>query len=135
MINWLKILLSFDCPSKRVFLGVKYNAILIYFSIGITVRPWHSRRKNLCSSKFVQLLLLNRGRAVSLKKRAALRFSLHKFVYLKLFWTQLTPVIVPQFNYFTWYSWTRNYRGQLKTVHLQGPCSLRPCSWRPHCTT
>ena len=36
------------------------------------------------------------------------RFSLHEFVYLKYFWTQL------------------------ETVHLHGPCSLRPCSSRPY---
>ena len=65
-------------------------------------------RKNPCSSKFVQLLLLNKVRARSSKKCRS-RFSLHKSVYLKLFWTQL------------------------ETVHLQGPCCLRPCSSRHHC--
>ena len=38
------------------------------------------------------------------------RFSLHKSVYLKSFWTRL------------------------ENVHLQGPCRLRPCSSRPYCT-
>ena len=37
------------------------------------------------------------------------RFSPDKTVYLKSFWSQL------------------------ETVHLQGPCCLRPCSLRPYC--
>ena len=37
------------------------------------------------------------------------RFSLHKFVHLKFFWTQF------------------------KNVHLRGPCSSRPCISRPYC--
>ena len=41
--------------------------------------PFLGERKNLCSSKFVQLLLLNR-----VKARWS-RFSLHKFVHLKFF--------------------------------------------------
>ena len=43
------------------------------------------------------------------QKTCILRFSLHKSVYLKLFWTQL------------------------EKVHLQGPCCLRPYSSRPYC--
>ena len=37
------------------------------------------------------------------------RFSLHKVVHVKFFWTQF------------------------KNVHLRGPCSLRPCISRPYC--
>ena len=66
--------------------------------------------ENLCSSKFVQLELLNKAKARSWKKPCSIRFSLHKSMYFKVFWTQL------------------------ETVHLQGPCSLRPCSSRPYCT-
>ena len=59
-------------------------------------------RKNVCSSKFVQLELLYRMMVKIFKKPCSLRFSLHKFVYLKLFWTQL------------------------EIVHMQGLCSIRP---------
>ena len=45
-----------------------------------------------------------------IKKPCCSRFSLHKFVHLKFFWTQF------------------------KNVHLGGPCSLRPCISRPYCT-
>ena len=45
-----------------------------------------------------------------IRKPCCSRFSLHKFVHLKFFWTQ--------FN----------------NVHLRGPCSLRPCISRPYCT-
>ena len=44
-----------------------------------------------------------------IKKPCCSRFSLHKFVQLKFLWTQF------------------------KNVHLQGPCSLRPCISRPYC--
>ena len=44
-----------------------------------------------------------------IRKPCCSRFSLHKFVHLKFFWTQF------------------------KNVHLQGPCSLRPCISRPYC--
>ena len=44
-----------------------------------------------------------------IKKPCCSRFSLHKFVHLKFFWTQF------------------------ENVHLQGPCSLRPCISRPYC--
>ena len=44
-----------------------------------------------------------------IRKPCCSRFSLHKFVHLKYFWTQF------------------------KNVHLQGPCSLRPCISRPYC--
>ena len=40
-----------------------------------------------------------------------LKVLLHKFVQLKYFWIQF------------------------KNVHLQGPCSLRPCFSRPYCIT
>ena len=66
-------------------------------------------RKNSCSSKFVQLLLLNRVKDKMIKKSCCSRFLLHKFVQLKYFWTQF------------------------KNVHLQGPCSLRSCISRPYC--
>ena len=46
-----------------------------------------------------------------IKKPCCSRFSLHKFVHLKFFWTQF------------------------KNVHLQDPCSLRPCISRPYCNT
>ena len=68
--------------------------------------------KNSCSSKFVQLELLTyviRQRQDH-QKTFSLRFSLHKFVYLKFFWTLF------------------------KNVHCQGPCNLRPCISRPYCT-
>ena len=66
--------------------------------------------KNICS-KFVKLELLNWDRAKSSKNHhAALGFSLHKSVYLKLFWTQL------------------------EKVPLQGWCCLRLCSSRLYCT-
>ena len=42
-------------------------------------------RKNPCSSKVVQLELLNKAKARTSKNRAALRFSLHKFVHLNFF--------------------------------------------------
>ena len=45
-----------------------------------------------------------------IKKSCCSRFSLHKFVHLKYLWTQF------------------------KNVHLQGPCSLRPCISRPYCS-
>ena len=44
-----------------------------------------------------------------IKKPCCSRFLLHKFVQLKHFWTQF------------------------KNVHMQGPCSLRPCISRPYC--
>ena len=44
------------------------------------------------------------------KKPCSLRFSLHKFVHLKNFWTLF------------------------KNVHCQGPCSLRRSISRPYCT-
>jgi len=44
-----------------------------------------------------------------IRKPCFSRFSLHKFVHLKFFWTQF------------------------KNVHLQGPCSLGPCISRPYC--
>ena len=44
-----------------------------------------------------------------IKKPCCSRFLLHKFVQLKYFWTLF------------------------KNVHLQGPCSLRPCISRPYC--
>ena len=43
------------------------------------------------------------------QKIVLLKVLLHKFVQLKYFWTQF------------------------KNVHLQGPCSLRPCISRPYC--
>ena len=46
-----------------------------------------------------------------IRKPCCSRFSIHKFVQLKCFWTQF------------------------KNVHLQGPCSLRPCISRPYCTS
>ena len=45
-----------------------------------------------------------------IRKSCCSRFSLHKFVHLKIFWTQF------------------------KIVHLRGLCSLRPCISRPYCT-
>ena len=45
-----------------------------------------------------------------IRKPCCSRFSLHKFVHLKFFWTQF------------------------KNVHLGGPCSSRPCISRPYCT-
>ena len=45
-----------------------------------------------------------------IRKPCCSRFSLHKFVHLKFFWTQF------------------------KNVHLRGPCSSRPCISRPYCT-
>ena len=45
-----------------------------------------------------------------IKKPCCSRFSLHKFVQLKFF---LDPI---------------------QNMHLQGPCSLRPCISRPYCT-
>ena len=65
--------------------------------------------KKLVQLKFVQLLLLNRVKGKMIKKPCCSRFLLHKFVQLKYFWTQF------------------------KNVHLQGPCSLRPCISRPYC--
>ena len=65
--------------------------------------------KNSCSSKFVQLELLNEAKSRTSKKLCSLRFSLNKFMHLKSFWTLF------------------------KKVHCQGPCSLRPCIWRPYC--
>ena len=44
-----------------------------------------------------------------IEKTCYSRFSLHKFVHLKCFWTQY------------------------KNVHLRGLCSLRPCILRPYC--
>ena len=46
-----------------------------------------------------------------IRKPCCSRFSLHKFVHLKYFWTQF------------------------KNVHLRGPCSSRPCISRPYCTS
>ena len=66
--------------------------------------------KKLVQLKFVQLLLLNRVKAKWSKKPCSSRFLLHKFVQLKYFWTLF------------------------KNVHLQGPCSLRPCISRPYCS-
>ena len=65
--------------------------------------------KNLCSSKFVQLDLLDKAKARTSKKTCSSRFSLHKFVHLKFFWTLL------------------------KNVHSQGPCCLRLCISMPYC--
>ena len=45
-----------------------------------------------------------------IKKMCCSRFSLHKFIHLKCFWTQF------------------------KNLHLRGPCSLRRCISRPYCT-
>ena len=67
--------------------------------------------KKLVQLKFVQLLLLNRVKGKMIKKPCCSRFLLHKFVQLKYFWTQF------------------------KNVHLQGPCSLRPCISRPYYDT
>ena len=44
-----------------------------------------------------------------IRKPCCSRFLLHKFVHLKIFWTQF------------------------KNVHLRGPCSSRPCISRPYC--
>ena len=44
-----------------------------------------------------------------IRKPCFSRFTLHKFVHLKFFWTQF------------------------KNVHLRGPCSSRPCISRPYC--
>ena len=44
-----------------------------------------------------------------IKKPCCSRFLLHKFIQLKYFWTLF------------------------KNVHLQGPCSLKPCISRPYC--
>ena len=44
-----------------------------------------------------------------IRKLCCSRFSLHKFIHLKFFWTQF------------------------KNVYLRGPCSLRPCISRPYC--
>ena len=63
--------------------------------------------KNSCSSKFLQLELLGK----IIKKSCSLKFSLHKFVHLKIFWTLF------------------------KNVHCQGPCSLRSCISRTYCST
>ena len=49
------------------------------------------------------------GKGKNIKKPCSLRFSLHKFVHLKSFWTLF------------------------KNVHCQGLCSLRPCISRPYC--
>ena len=65
--------------------------------------------KKLVQLKFVQLLLLYRVKGKMMKKLRCSRFLLHKLVQLKYFWTQF------------------------KNVHLQGPCSLRPCILRPYC--
>ena len=65
--------------------------------------------KELVQLKFVQLLLLNRVKGKMIKKPCCLRFLLDKFVQLKYFSTQF------------------------KNVHLQVPCSLRPCISRPYC--
>ena len=56
-----------------------------------------------------QNLLLDSAKARTSKKPCRLRFSLHQFVHLKVFWTLF------------------------KNVHCQGPCSLRPCISRPYC--
>ena len=64
--------------------------------------------KKLMQLKFVQLLLLNGMKGKMFKKTCCSRFLLHKFVQLKYFWTLF------------------------KNVHLQGPCSLRPCFLRPY---
>ena len=45
-----------------------------------------------------------------LRKPCCSRFSLHKFVHLKFFWTPF------------------------KNMHLRGSCSSRPCISRPYCT-
>ena len=66
--------------------------------------------KKLVQLKFVQLFLLNRVKGKMIKKPCCSRFLLHKFLQLKYFW--------PLF----------------KNVHLQDPCSLRPCISRPYCT-
>ena len=73
-----------------------------------TVRPWDKRFFG--TRKFGQLELLHSVMAKSSKKLCSLRFSIHKPLYLKLFWTQL------------------------ENVHMQGPCCLKPCSSRPYCT-
>ena len=65
-------------------------------------------RKNSGSSKLVQLLLLYRQDD---EKLCCSRFLRYKFVQLEFFWTQF------------------------KNLHLQGPCSLRPCISRPYCIT
>ena len=60
--------------------------------------------QNLCN-----FLLLNRVRAKSSTKRFAQCFHyINVCMYLKDFWTQL------------------------ETVHLQGPCGLKPCTSRPY---
>ena len=79
------------------------------------VRPWEARffgKEKTCAAQnscnFCYLILI--GWRLDDQKPCCSRFSLHKFVHLKLFWTQF------------------------KNVHLQGPCSLRPCISRPYCT-
>ena len=67
-------------------------------------------RKNLCSSKFVQLLLLNRAKARWSENRAAQGFHYINSFISNSFWTQF------------------------KNVHLRGPCSLRLCISRIYCT-
>ena len=78
----------------------------------ITVRPWDARflgkektRAAQNSCNFFYLI----GWRQDHQKTVLLKVLIHKFVQLKCFWTQF------------------------KNVHLQGPCSLRPCISRPYC--
>ena len=65
--------------------------------------------KNLCSSKFVQLELLNKTKARTQKKRAAKVFH-----YINLCISNFFETL-------------------FKDVHCQGPCSLRQWISRPYC--
>ena len=86
----------------------KRNSLGTFFEQS-TVRPLDARffgPENVCSSKFVQLELLNQDDGKIFKQPCILRFSLHKFSYLKFCF------------------------GSNKKLCI---CSLKPCSWRPYC--
>ena len=89
------------------------NILINFQMVTCTVRSWDARflgpRKIRVAQNLCNICYLIRSGQDHQNKTCSSRFSLHKSVYLKMFWTQL------------------------ETVHLQGPCCLMPCSSSRHC--
>ena len=76
------IQITSSSPLIRATSTISWKSRLYSRALGCT---FFGEWKNLCSSKFVQLELLNKAKARSSKKPCCSRFSLHKVVHLKFF--------------------------------------------------
>ena len=100
------------CPSIKNLnkaLGKDLRTCLIMpdYTELCTVRAWDARFWGREKNRAAQISC-NFCRGKMIRKPCCSRFSLHKFVHLKIF------------------------LNQFKNVHLRGPCSLRPCISRPY---